>query len=480
MPIRRFLVLGVLFSVLTLSILGLFFFDIDLPAELNTTLHKLKLSSPSPDEFNDMVDPIDHKLYDIGDASWDEVTSFPPPPPLHLDYAPGGPNSVISLSSSFKTTIPNGASVHGFSVLDDLIVYNGTFYIVTNNPTAFPSKDHLVQPPPPDHQGENAQDPNPETDIQFIFPDELVPLLGKSAMRIEGFSWINYDVPLFMNHYYHWWGEIILGGWRTYSLVGLDPKGTFHPERLRAPDRFLLPLVTDGKWRDKAGVNGPLMRAAFLRAPIEERDQWLDLIKLNSTIVFERAMIVNRRAAHAHPLGNQWWKMIAGTQELKAPEFSSESSYPSHEGFWSPLRKSLTHNLLGYLPRFASLTDRRILSPPSAKSDAPVVTYIVRQGTGRRLTEESHQSLVDALKELEKEGVCEVQIARMEDIPLREQFRLAARSTHYIVWNDTLITYAKGTYHKVPNIYVHGPSVAQKIKERLLGVEGDDTEKPAV
>lgn len=27
------------------------------------------------------------------------------------------------------------------------------------------------------------------------------------------------------------------------------------------------------------------------------------------------------------------------------------------------------------------------------------------------------------------------------------------------------------------NIYVHGPAVAQKIKERLLGIEGDDTEK---
>lgn len=121
--------------------------------------------------------------------------------------------------------------------------------------------------------------------------------------------------------------------------------------------------------------------------------------------------------------------MIAGTQELPAAEFSSESSSSSHEGFWSPIRKSLTLNLLGYLPTFASLTDRRVLSPPSDKSELPVVTYIDRQKTGRRLTEESHKSLVDVLLELKEEQVCEVQIVRMEEVSVREQIRLAARST---------------------------------------------------
>lgn len=36
-------------------------------------------------------------------------------------------------------------------------------------------------------------------DIQFITPDELVSLLGDSAIRAEGFSWIMYDVPQFMS-----------------------------------------------------------------------------------------------------------------------------------------------------------------------------------------------------------------------------------------------------------------------------------------
>ena len=123
---------------------------------------------------------------------------------------------------------------------------------------------------------------------------------------------------------------------------------------------------------------------------------------------------------------SRWYKMIAGTQEIQTAEFSFEP--PSHEGFWSPICKSLTLNLLGYLPTFASLTDRRVLSPPSDKSRLPVVTYIDRQKNGRRLTEESHKSLVDALLELKAEGVCELQIVRMQDVSIREQVRLAARS----------------------------------------------------
>jgi protein O-GlcNAc transferase len=129
--------------------------------------------------------------------------------------------------------------------------------------------------------------------------------------------------------------------------------------------------------------------------------------------------------------------MIAGTQELQVPEFSLTSP-SSHRGFWSPIRESLTRNLLGYIPEFASLTDRTVLSPPLDKSTKPVVTYVSRQSSGRRLTEDSDKSLVDALRELEAEGLCEVQIVRMENLSLKEQVRVVARSA---VSFSNLLTY---------------------------------------
>lgn len=91
-----------------------------------------------------------------------------------------------------------------------------------------------------------------------------MPLLSDSAIQVQGFSWIMHDIWQFMKvsvnphhylsskifthtythtkHYYHWWGEIILGGWRVYSLVGFDSDGTFHSEWLQSPDRFLIPV----------------------------------------------------------------------------------------------------------------------------------------------------------------------------------------------------------------------------------------------
>lgn len=56
--------------------------------------------------------------------------------------------------------------------------------------------------------------------------------------------------------------------------------------------------ISGNEWRDRAGVDGPLMRASFPNAPIQRADYWDDLITLNKTIIFERAMIVSRPAAH--------------------------------------------------------------------------------------------------------------------------------------------------------------------------------------
>lgn len=59
-----------------------------------------------------------------------------------------------------------------------------------------------------------------------------------------------------------------------------------------------LQFAGGGKWRDNAGVDGPLMRAVFPYASIEESDHWEDLLKLDVTVVFDRAMIINRDTAH--------------------------------------------------------------------------------------------------------------------------------------------------------------------------------------
>lgn len=68
-----------------------------------------------------------------------------------------------------------------------------------------------------------------------------------------------------------------------------------------------------------------------------------------------------------------------------------------------------------------------VISEPISK--APVVTYISQQGGIRRLTEEAHNNLVEALNVLQDEGLYEVNVVAMEKITFFQQIEAVARTT---------------------------------------------------
>ena len=111
--------------------------------------------------------------------------------------------------------------------------------------------------------------------------------------------------------------------------------------------------------------------------------------------------------------------MIAGTMSVSAPD-----------DYWAPIRKALTENVLGYIPKLN--VNGAVTGPasiPGVVTTKPVVTYISRQGAGRRLTDKDHEGLVEALRGLEKEGLCEVHMPMMERMSLQDQIALPAKST---------------------------------------------------
>ncbi|GLB38985.1 putative protein of unknown function (DUF563) [Lyophyllum shimeji] len=256
----------------------------------------------------------------------------------------------------------------------------------------------------------------------FLGPDDVESTLGKHTIRVEGLSVIVYDSPQFFSHYYHWWGEIILGAWRILALK----------ERRR---------------RKRSSQRGS---ATVLYASIEESDYWNDHIKLNATVVFDRVLLINRPAAHRHR-GREMVQNDRGTMNITVPT-----------DFWAPIRQTLVQNILGYVPEPEEHTQ-------GSAVDAPKTTA----------------NRWSRLADLEAEGVCEFHEARMEAMSLREQIELPARSTiigrrscmnmdapshrstifeifdpegyifdyemlarnmghrHYAVWNDSLHTYPK-------------------------------------
>ncbi|KAG6810988.1 hypothetical protein H0H92_009527 [Tricholoma furcatifolium] len=307
------------------------------------------------------------------------------------------------------TIIPKGAHSPGFTILDNLYLRNGTFYVITPDPSKFPPREDMISVPR--GLAERIDLTPTDKEMQFISPDDAEGTLGKYAIRTEGLSVMVYDPTEFMSHFYHWWGEIILGAWRILAFEGEKTQNVLTPRR------FLMPFSIKGKFRDDPGVDGPLMRAAWPSTPIEESDYWEDLIALDATVVFERVMLINRAAAHRHPWSGQWAKMIAGTMAVPAPE-----------NFWEPIRTSLITNLLGYLPTPAG--DPKTPHRAEKPSLKPLVTYVSRQGAGaRRLRQSDHEALIMAFADLEAEGVCEFREARMERMTVKEQVELAARST---------------------------------------------------
>ncbi|KAG6811188.1 hypothetical protein H0H92_008628 [Tricholoma furcatifolium] len=403
-------------------------------------------------------------------------------------------------STLIETTIPGDQLVYGYSLLDRLYLRKGTLYIVTSTPSAFPERKHILSRPLDIGPGRDL-DPT-DVELQIINPTEAKEILGESALALKGFTLIAYDTEQFMNHFYHWWGEIILGAWRVYSaVVGTSSASSF-------ASRVLLPHIFGQEWRDKPGLNAGLMRTTFPSTSIENADTWDDLALLDKTFVFERVMIVSRVAAHTHELSATWFKMISPTMTVDAAA-----------NFWEPVRRKVVQNLLGYLPELDSRG--KVVSPSNVVSEMPFVTYIVRQGGNRRLAQEDHDNLVKSLKELEWSGVCQVYVAQMEKMSMEQQIEVIARSTvligvhgnglthelimppsprstvieifspssfihdyeilarnlghkHYTIWNDTAQLYGAGDWYKGinygPDFHgFHGPTVADLVHERLTG-----------
>ncbi|KAE9403549.1 hypothetical protein BT96DRAFT_990210 [Gymnopus androsaceus JB14] len=422
------------------------------------------------------------------------------PIPIASEHNNANANAALSYKS---TTIPDGAHANGFTIFDNLYLRNGTLFVVTANVEAFPAKEAILSAPLDMAAGRENLPTNEH--MQFIDPREAKGLLGSQPpLYIDDLTVIVYDTDQFVGHYYHWWGELVLGFWRVYSMLGESD--------LAFPTRFMLPFIDQGRWRDDAGVNGPLLRAIHPSLSVETLDQWKDFIKLDRTVVFNRVAIINRQAGHRHPLARKYSKMIAPTMELE----------PS-SNFWAPLQKALARNLLGYGP-FSEMSSKNLKGKNLKSKPKPIVTYVSRQtAKQRRLMPKDHQDLVRGLLQLEKEGLCQVLIPEMERMPIKEQVEIASRSTimvgvhgnglthqlwmpsspqsavieifipqgylfdyeilsrnmghqHYAIWNDTVVTYPIGTTHKGTNkppgfqgnnIPVHGPTVIDVIRQRL-------------
>lgn len=197
---------------------------------------------------------------------------------------PGSPSSLLQDTAITESRIPlqEAGVTHasGFTYFERLYVWNGTIYAVMDEERQklVPDLGNIISKGKNRGTGENL-DPTDAVcpggsscesysfifkEMQVITPEEAKRILGTRATVIEGTSFICYDTRQYMavsanltfkaladmfisKHYYHWWGEILLGAMRVYSSLALLPSSVYPtpPESapyLPDPDRFILPV----------------------------------------------------------------------------------------------------------------------------------------------------------------------------------------------------------------------------------------------
>ncbi|KAF8588862.1 hypothetical protein K439DRAFT_1384034 [Ramaria rubella] len=294
--------------------------------------------------------------------------------------------------------------VPGWTIFDNLYIYNGTVFIVTDEPKKIPdrmlmtSTGYMILNGPEDVAMRTPSD----NDMQIISPQRAAELFGSCASLMDGTSFVINDPKQFINHYYHWSAEMFFGLWRAYSTLDHDIASDGRTN-LPAPRRILMSHVPNESWRDYAGMNEWVTRGAFPSISLEFQEDWKDRASMTHPFLLERAVLADRAAAMHSP-------NFVLTQRTNAELFKLTAS----PYWWSTIRNNLIEFSGG----------------DSKVGGGNVITYISRQEWGRRMLLQSHHDqLVKALEGLRDQYGYEVNIVSMDKLTRQEQFRLAGRTT---------------------------------------------------
>ncbi|KAJ6627849.1 hypothetical protein B0H10DRAFT_1992185 [Mycena sp. CBHHK59/15] len=294
--------------------------------------------------------------------------------------------------------------VPGYTVIDNVILYNGSMSIVTDRPESFPPIPHMVL----------------STDLnqwRMVSSQQARERLGSYGGIIRGPTWMAADSS---PH-----NSTLLALWRTYSALDPDmgPSGSTTlapPRRLFYPYYGFFtdpnPVHADVKTRRQRIVNGIhpcLVKAAFPSLTVLYYEDWEDYHRMEVPFVIERLVIADRTAA------------ASGVTPQDPIYASSFRMYGFSQHWWEPVRRTLATYFEVY----------------GEKAPKKVVTYVQRQSQnhGLRLSNDDHRALASALKKMERDYGYEVHIVSNIDTETSWTERLSAivRSTVMLGVHDS-------------------------------------------
>lgn len=293
----------------------------------------------------------------------------------------------------------------GYTIVDSLILFNGTLYIINDNQGRWPPLESI-----------SALTPSPEerykNDLRFVPPEEAATLIPPLAGSINGVTLLSLDEAENQNPH------TVISLLRTYSSLDIDitPDGA---TILPLPSRIAYPRIPyfadrqpervgDGsdeliqRTRSEFGIPHSLAKSLLPSTGIMYFHDWLDLQESEVPYVLERVVIADYEAAIQASSGKDlpYWS---------APFRDLEGS----KNWWEPIRSGLSHIL-----RIAE------------NSDEVVITYINRQDveSGPTLRPGDHDLLVNELEKLSRDTKYTV-VTISHSAPWQEKLSAILRST---------------------------------------------------
>ncbi|KDQ31113.1 hypothetical protein PLEOSDRAFT_1111677 [Pleurotus ostreatus PC15] len=359
---------------------------------------------------------------------------------LSLSSLPYRAIQPVDLTAQRIKTLPKTevlAHAPGFSVIENLYWHNRTFYLVTDQPWRIPPikliaslstdtrtpangrvvakiKSIRLQPVSPEVKESNQ--------IGETISLEAAERQFGSAQVIEGPMIINND-DNFAAHYYHWIGETFLGSWRVWSNYGWRT-GMKLPmiKRVAFTQQYSKddapPGAKPGKdiFNDKPGANVWFTEKFFPGVVWDTKAVWDRRADSGKVYRITTAVLADRAAGHSGPSAayKPWGDVLR---------------LPVAPDWLLALRERIFSEYRG--------------DTPLGMPEKPLVVYLQRQDSSRRLVTEDHEALVDELYQLQHEGVADIALeAFNSSMPFDEQVARIARATILIAVHGNGLTHS--------------------------------------
>ncbi|KZT55618.1 hypothetical protein CALCODRAFT_436925 [Calocera cornea HHB12733] len=439
---------------------------------------------------------------------------FPPPPPRQVT-----PSTLVQHSA-------------GWTVFQNLYFSNGTFFIVAEKDQGglgdgyWPARELITSTGLPGlAENEKERVPGPK-EMDVLSEEEAARIWEDRVFDVDGFSVLVNDPTQFLRHYYHVAAELFFGTERV--ITNFDsmpaPDGKVNAP---VPDRFIFIHCDEEGFSDGPGLDHFFLHAQFPKATPMYQPSWENMAKQvhdsRKVFRFPAALFIDRTAAFSGGPTGATSRTPASPWQVGGGEFGTGGL--GRNQFWYESARRRILSFAG-VPNAVLDIGLRAMDPPLApgKADKPVITYISRQRTGRKLRDEDHELLVAALEAMCKKHKWEFQLMVGETMARDEQLLWAARTTvmlgvhgnglthqlmmpphprsavlemfrppnfardyewtagvlghaYYTIQNDTFFTpptladvnYDDWNTDKVRSIPVHPPTVVEVIETQLLG-----------